>query len=255
MLPIVNSEALEAQIRECLRDFYDRRINKLSTLKLAKLEAKNPYLFRAMGVQNASEMVEETLKAFISSSDETIFGEAFFEPLARFAASGGVATETGMDIVIETEDTYTVIEIKSGASWSNARQSRRIKQDFQEAEARFIEKGIQKQFKAILGQSTGTACREAGAGQSFDVLSGQAFWQFITGDPDFYLKLIRLMKDYPLRQRPDYHEAWYSAVNRLTREFLSKYSTPDGSIDWEKLTQVNSGIKSPRSKGKIKKSK
>ena len=27
--------------------------------------------------------------------------------------------------------------------------------------------------------------------------SGQAFWQEITGDPDFYLKLIRLMKDVP----------------------------------------------------------
>jgi hypothetical protein len=25
----------------------------------------------------------------------------------------------------------------------------------------------------------------------------QAFWQEITGDPDFYLKLIRLMKDVP----------------------------------------------------------
>lgn len=247
-LPIVNLEDLEAQIRECLRNFYDRRINKLSTLKLTKLEAKNPYLFRALGVQNAAEMVEETLRAFISSSDETIFGEVFFEPLARFAASGGVATEIGMDIVIETEDTYTVIEMKSGSSWSNARQSRRIRQDFEEAEARFLEKGIQKQFRAILGQSTGTACREAGVGQRFDVLSGQAFWQFITGDPNFYLKLMSLMKDYPLRQRPDYQEAWAAAVNRLTREFLDKYSAPDGSIDWEKLTQVNSGIKSPRSK-------
>ena len=36
----------------------------------------------------------------------------------------------------------------------------------------------------------------------------QAFWQEITGDPDFYLKLIRLMKDVPARNKPKYKPVW-----------------------------------------------
>lgn len=30
---------------------------------------------------------------------------------------------------------------------------------------------------------------------------GQVFWRELTGDADFYLKLIRLMRDYPVKHR------------------------------------------------------
>jgi hypothetical protein len=73
--------------------------------------------------------------------------------------------------------------------------------------------------------------------------SGQEFWQELTGDPDFYLKLIRLMDKHPEAHRALYEEEWNKASNRFTKEFLDKFSTPDGSIDWEKLVEFNSGSK------------
>ena len=71
--------------------------------------------------------------------------------------------------------------------------------------------------------------------------TGQAFWEEITGDPDLYLKLIRCMDDYPAAHRADYDKAWSLAVNRFEKEFLNRFSTKTGSIDWDELVRFNSG--------------
>ena len=60
MTNIMNQSELENLIRRSLDDFYQRRMKKLSELKLNDvLRKKNPYLYRAIGVQKASEIVEE----------------------------------------------------------------------------------------------------------------------------------------------------------------------------------------------------
>ncbi len=58
----MNPSELEGLIRQSLDDFYQRRMKKLIELKLSNvLRKKNPYLFRAVGVQKASEIVTEIL--------------------------------------------------------------------------------------------------------------------------------------------------------------------------------------------------
>ena len=75
----MDTNELQKLISSCLQDFYERRIRRLEKLKLNDfLRRKNPYLFKALGTQKASEIIEKVLVAYIGSSDETIFGEAFF---------------------------------------------------------------------------------------------------------------------------------------------------------------------------------
>ena len=103
----MNQSELEDLIRRSLDEFYQRRIKKLSELKLQDvLRKKNPYLLRAVGVKEAHEIVNEILTAFMSSSDESIFGDAFFEPIVRIASGGRVSDADGVDIVLETEAVY-----------------------------------------------------------------------------------------------------------------------------------------------------
>ena len=65
----INPEQLEALIKQQLDVFYNRRIQTLSNLDLWKtLQRKNPYLFRAIGMQNGSEIVKQLLQAYISAS-------------------------------------------------------------------------------------------------------------------------------------------------------------------------------------------
>jgi hypothetical protein len=97
----------EVMVAKLLNDFYVRRIAKLSGLKLKDaLKRKNPYLFRAIGMHSAAEIIEGLLKAYMSSSDEVIFGDAFFEPLAKAVSNGTASPSEGADVVIETENTY-----------------------------------------------------------------------------------------------------------------------------------------------------
>ena len=61
----ISARKLEELIKKYLDEFYARRIAKLSGLNLAEaLDKKNPYLFRAKGVQQASEIVSELLQAY-----------------------------------------------------------------------------------------------------------------------------------------------------------------------------------------------
>lgn len=219
-------------------------MHKLNGLKLKDtLRKKNPYLFQAIGLQKASEIVERLLEAYMSSSEETIFGDAFFEPIAREVSQGFCAGGAGIDVVIETQDEYKPISIKSGPNWGNSSQVAKLRQDFDTAYRIFANRKTKKQFKALLGHCYGRKRCEPNSKRPYAIRSGQAFWEEITGDPDFYLKLIRSMKQLPTDHRLDYEEAWNKATNRFELEFLKDFSTPDGMIDWEKLVKFNSGDK------------
>ncbi|UWG98014.1 hypothetical protein LPY66_04195 [Dehalobacter sp. DCM] len=244
---MVNSLELEQKISDLLDDFYRRRIDKIKTLKLNHaLSRKNPYLYRAIGVQKASDIVEGLLSAYMSSSDEGIFGDAFFEPLAKFASGGVVSPSEGVDVARETEASYSAIAVKSGTNVFNAQSRRRQGDDFKALENRL--RKLQKHFDPVVGYCYGKKQQSKNSKAAFRELAGQAFWEFITGDSDFYLKIIQLMKDKPQEHLIEYKAAWDSAINRFTHEFIEEFCDEDYNIDWEKLVKFNSGL--PLQKGK-----
>lgn len=56
--------------------FHDKRLKSLEKLKLDKiLKRKNPYLFKAKNILTAQDLVKVILDAYLSSQEETIFGE------------------------------------------------------------------------------------------------------------------------------------------------------------------------------------
>jgi hypothetical protein len=64
--------------------FHQKRYDAINTLKLKTiLKRKNPYLFKAKSIQTAGEIVKGLTDAFLSSRDETIFGD-WLEGLAIF---------------------------------------------------------------------------------------------------------------------------------------------------------------------------
>ena len=241
-MPRIEARQLEELIKKQLDEFYARRTAKLTGLNLTEtLGKKNPYLFRAKGIQQASEIVSELLQAYISSSDETIFGDAFFEPIAKAVSGGQVGGGEGVDIIKETNSTVTVYAVKSGPHWGNADQWKRQRQNFQSLQNRL--RKLHKTFDPVLGYGYGKRNTDPKGSTNYRQRSGQAFWEELTGDSDFYLKLIRLMKHYPQEHRVGYQAEWKKAVNRFEREFLNNFSTPDGDIDWEKFVAFNSGKK------------
>lgn len=63
----------------------------------------------------------------------------------------------------------------------------------------------------------------------------------LTGDEEFYKKIITYMGTLPEQYVAQYQESCNKAANRLVREFANSFCKEDGSIDWEKLVEFNSG--------------
>jgi len=238
----MNEALLIKSVQTHLNSFYNRRIAKLSTLALKKtLRRKNPYLFRAVGLLDANEVIERLLSDFMSSSDETIFGDAFFEPLAKDLGTGISSPTEGMDIVIETETAYKAIAVKSGPSVFNAQSRRRQNQDFQALRSRMMK--LQKHFEAIVGYSYGRKFSLPNENKIFTEMAGQTFWAELTGESDCYLKIIEAMQDMPIRHKDKFNEEWAKAKNRFAKEFITDFCNDDGMIEWNKLLEFNSGSK------------
>lgn len=240
----LSPDVIEKHVHTCLDDFYARRIAKLSTLKLNDaLRRKNPYLFRAIGTESAAELVGHLLGAYMSSSDEGIFGDAFFEPLARLVSGAEPAVGAGVDIVLQDQTTYRAIAVKSGTSVFNAQSRKRQTQEFNSLRGRLQK--LQKQFDAIVGYCYGRKISRQNDNM-FRELAGQAFWKELTGDSDFYLKIVTAMRNKPAEHKITFQEEWAKAVNRFTRDFINEYCSENGAINWDKLVKYNSGTQPSR---------
>lgn len=68
------------------------------------------------------------------------------------------------------------------------------------------------------------------------------FWHRLTGDPDFYLKIIRCLGDDEISlQRDNCESEWAMAMNRCLGEFIPQFCDEDGSINWERILKFTSG--------------
>jgi hypothetical protein len=226
--------------------FHDLRLESLETLKLEDvLRKKNPYLFRAKAVTAAPEMVKQILDAHISSSDETVFGK-FLEALAihvcRHAFGGRKSHTTGIDLEFTRKDVRFAVSIKSGPKWANADQRKKMVQNFN------VLKQVARQggevVECVEGCCYGKDANPYKVG-GYLKLCGQDFWTLVSGDSDLYKDLVEPL-GHQARQRCDDFDAAYGKVQtRFTVKFAAQFCSADGSIDWPKLLELNSGSKKP----------
>jgi len=234
------SEVIKA-VAYALDEFYKSLINNLGKLSIKSvIRRKNPYLFRAKAMNGASQIVDALLAAFVSSSEETIFGNVFFEPLATVAAQGQKALAEGVDIMVERDDTVYAIAVKSGTSVFNAASRKKQEQSFMAAQK--LAQQAKKRFVPIVGYGYGKkSMSNRGLPKFYAELAGQDFWSELTGDTSFYIKIIRYMESLPEKYIEDFNAAYHKAANKLIREFTTEFCLEDGSIDWVKLVEFNAG--------------
>ncbi len=238
-----DEEAVVQAIAKALETFYGTLIEKIDSLDIKKvIKRKNPYLYRAKAMESASEIVESVLSAFVTSSEETIFGNCFFEPIAIAVSGGKKALAEGIDLMIQDDDSNTIyaIAVKSGPSVFNADSKKRQEQNFMAAAK--LAQQAKARYEAYIGYCYGKK-KESGRGKPkmYQELAGKRFWAELTGDEDFYIKIIAFMGTMPEQYVASYKESYNKAANRLIREFSNSFCKEDGAIDWEKLVEFNSG--------------
>lgn len=217
--------------------FHEGKLNAIKKLKLNRLlKRKNPYLFKAKNVTTADEFVRSILDAYLSSQEETMFGN-FLEKLAIFVCEqvyGGEKTPAeGIDLDFTRDGRRYLVSIKSGPNWGNSRQIAKMREDFARAR-RIVGQGIICVNGCCYGKT-----RNENKGD-YTKKCGQSFWGFISGDPNFYKEIIEPL-GHKAKERNDEFNAEYDKVlNRFTKEFLEEFCEGNGTINWERLVQFNS---------------
>ena len=84
-------------IKKHHKKFQESRLKIIKKIKLSNIMKKNPYLYAARNFQTSKELVDSILRDLITSSDETIFGDVFFEPLGMEISKGNVSVGKGTD--------------------------------------------------------------------------------------------------------------------------------------------------------------
>lgn len=242
MTPL-NLEEVDTFVNNNISNFHDRRISILSNLTIKSLLSKNPYLFRAKNISTAGELVESTMTAFLSSSEEKLFG-GFLEELAVFVAgktkNGRKSSSQGIDLEFTDDQVHYIVSIKSGQNWGNSSQHKKLAQDFKSAQIRLKQSRHTSEVRAVLGICYGKA-KTTIASENYYKIVGQNFWALISGDRDLYKNIIEPVGYRAKEHNERYEKERCRIVNLLTRQFIERYCDASGNIDWQKIVEANSG--------------
>ena len=250
---MIDEVKLAAKVGELLEVLYKKRFASLEGLSLTKLINKNPYLYRAIGVNDPSDFIDQLLSARVSSSDETIFGNDFLEPLALWSSkesdqhTGGDRTVTvgagaGQDIAIETASAYMAISVKSGKNIFNSQSNKGQSTEFEELQARL--KKLNKQFRAIIGYGYGRKRNKAES--ATEKIAGQMFWELLTGEPDYYLRIARAIGKYAENHGEEYKKKYATKKLQILRGFMLNFVDESGQVLWDDVVRFNSSEERPK---------
>jgi hypothetical protein len=229
-------------VNENIVDFHQRRISSLENLSLQTLLKKNPYLFKAKNITTANELITGLLDAFLSSSEEKLFGD-FLEELAVFIAGktfeGKKSSAPGVDLEFTKNDIRFIVSIKSGTNWGNSSQQRKLAEDLENAVKRIKQSRQSINVQAVLGICYGKT--KSSYLHGYQKIVGQNFWYLISDNKELYKEIIE-----PIGYRAKEHNERFFAekgrvVNRFTKLFLTEYCDEAGNINWDQLVEFNSG--------------
>lgn len=233
---------VQAYVNANIGEFHQSRVARLQSVKLKEvLRKKNPYLFRAKNILTAEKLIESILDAFLSSSEEGLFGD-FLEGLAIFVASktldGKKSAAPGIDLEFEKESVKFIVAIKSGQNWGNNSQYEALRENFKRAAKVLRQSSSVKSIQAILGMCYGRM-KTSDQGD-YVKMAGQSFWHFLSGDRRLYTDIIDPLGFEAKRHNDKYLEERAVLVNKFTSEFSAEFCTRN-RIDWKKLVEFNSG--------------
>jgi len=234
-------ESVKNFVNENIGNFHAARVGSLSKLKLDNLlKRKNPYLFKAKNIHTAAELVSGLLDAYLSSSEEKLFGD-FLEDLAVFVSrqtvDGKKSSATGMDLEFDRDGVRYLVSIKSGPNWGNSSQYAALRKNFLTAKKVLLQSKQLGQIQPVLGICYGKV-KPVDNGEYLK-LTGQSFWHFLSDDRELYTRIIEPI-GYEAKKHNDTYEIEKSRVyNEFTGKFITEFCH-DGLIDWVKLVELNS---------------
>ena len=235
-------ESVKKYVEENIGVFHQKRLNRIQKIDLHTILCKkNPYLFKAKNIQTASELIQSIFDAFLSSNEETLFGD-WLEGLAIFVNQsvygGWKSGIPGIDLEFNKDGIRYIVNIKSGPNWGNSSQIKKMRDDFNKAKRTLRTSNAHINVIAVNGCCYGKD-NHPDKGDYYKYC-GQRFWEFISGDENLYVNIIEPL-GHKAKEKNDIFLTEYARVlNKFTRQFLTEFCDNNGDILWEKLVIFNS---------------
>lgn len=233
-------------VEDNIGEFHRKKIEKLNNLKLkAVLKKKNPYLFRAKNILTAQELIEAIVGAFISSSEEGIFGD-WIEGLAIFVNekvyNGRKSGIPGVDLEFDNDNIRYIVSIKSGPNWGNDSQIKKMIDNFNSARKVLRTSGSKINIMAINGCCYGktTPRNNYKPKGDYHKYCGQVFWNFISGNKELYKEIVEPLGYLAQEKNEEFIKSYSQKINLFTKELANDFFKVNGEIDWNKLVEFNS---------------
>ena len=242
-------DVIRKYVEDNIGEFHAKRVESLGKLKLKTvLRKKNPYLFRAKNILTAQELVQAIVDAYMSSSEEGIFGN-WLEGLAIYVNEkvygGKKSGIAGVDLEFDKNNVRYIVSIKSGPAWGNDSSIKKMVDNFNTARKVLRTSGSNIHVQAISGCCYGRTTpknhyKEKGDYHKF---CGQVFWEFISGNADLYKEIIEPLGYLAKEKNEDYQKTYAQKINLFTKELANEFFKENGEINWDKLLEFNSSGK------------
>src|SRR3989344_1446575 len=232
-------------VSDVIQPFYHIRLDRLQNAKLSDIaKRKNPYLFKAKNVEAAGDLAKGLLDAFLSSQEETIFGD-LMENLAVYVcrqAFNGKKAEEGkyrsIDLIFERDGKTYIVGIKSGPNWGNSDQVNTMKRNFKKAKALMRSSSGKKNLVAVNGCMYGKDNVPHKVNKDPDLsyykLCGQVFWELVSGDSQLYKKIIQPLDKEAKKRDENLKELYAKKINEMTKDVVDMFYTKN-NLDWDKI--------------------
>jgi hypothetical protein len=232
-------------VEENIGTFHEKRLKSLDKLKLADvLKRKNPYLFKTKYTETSEQIVRGIVDAYISSNEETIFGE-WLERLAIFINNkvfgGWKSGISGIDLEFDRDGIRYIVTIKSSKNWANSSQIAKMQTDFKTANKTLRTSNSQINIISVNGCCYGKD-NNPDKGDYFKYC-GQEFWTFISGNENLYLDIIEPLGKNAKQHNDEFQKSYTQLINKFTKQFAIDFCKDNGEIDWTKLVKFNSSKK------------
>lgn len=244
----VNYEELNAFIAsDIIQPFYKIRLERLGFAKLVSIaKRKNPYLFKAKNIETAGDLAKGLLDAFLSSQEETIFGD-LMENLAIHICHevfNGIKAQQGkyrsVDLIFERDGKIYIVGIKSGPNWGNSDQVNIMRRNFKKAKLLIRLESGKKSLVAVNGCMYGKDNVPHKVNKDPDLsyykICGQAFWELISGDDELYKKLIQPLDKEAKKRDEVFKKLYIKKINEMTKDIVELFYTED-NLDWNKIIE------------------
>ena len=224
---------------DVIQPFYKIRLSRLTGVKLSDVvKRKNPYLFKAKNIETAGDLAKNILDAFLSSQEETIFGD-LMENLAvnicRQVFNGKKAEEgkyRSVDLIFERDKKIYIVGIKSGPNWGNSDQVNTMKKNFIKAKKIVRAERGKIVIIVINGCMYGRDNQPYKSG--YRKICGQPFWELISGDNDLYKKIIQPLDKEAKKRDETFKQLYTKKINEMTKDIVRLFYTKN-DLDWNKI--------------------